>query len=196
MTEPAMGALEATSAAHFEAMYQSCADPWQFRSAPYERGRYQTLLGVLHRPHYASALEPGCSIGELTALLAPRCDRLSAFDFAAAAVATARDRCAGLANVNLFEADLRSYRPAERFDLIVFSEVGYYLQPGTLYRVASALAEALKPGGEFLAAHWLGVSADHVQHADQVHAILHEALPLTPLHAHQHDGFRIDTWLR
>ena len=192
----AMSQLDATSAAHFEAMYQSCADPWQFRCSPYERGRYQTIVGALRRPHYASALEPGCSIGELTALLAPRCDRLIAFDFAAAAVASARERCAALANVQLFEADLRSFRPAERFDLIVFSEVGYYLQPGTLYRVASALAAALKPGGEFMAAHWLGVSPDHVQHADQVHAILNEALPLTPLDAQQHDGFRINTWMR
>ena len=42
------------------------------------------------RERYASAFEPGCSIGVLTAQLAPRCDRLLACDVAAAAVESAR----------------------------------------------------------------------------------------------------------
>ena len=71
---------------HFDALYLRSSDPWQLASAWYERRKYAVTVAALPRERYRSGLEPGCSIGELTRLLAPRCDRLMAFDFADAAV--------------------------------------------------------------------------------------------------------------
>ena len=188
--------VDPTSAAHFEGLYQSGRDPWQFRTAAYERRRYATLLAALRKDHYRCALEPGCSIGEFTALLAPRCDQLIAFDFAPSAVVTARARCQHLPQVKAFVSDLLSFRADGEFDLIVLSEVGYYFQPGTLYHALSRLQSALQPGGELLAAHWLGRSPDHVMHGDTVHGVLREALSMTLVHTRRHDGFRADVWIR
>ena len=73
MTEP--GSLPA---GYFEALYAAAPDPWDFEGSDYERGKYAATLAALPQPRYARALEVGCSIGVLTALLAPRCDRLLA----------------------------------------------------------------------------------------------------------------------
>jgi SAM-dependent methyltransferase len=191
-----MNQPDPVSVEHFESMYRAQVDPWQFRTSTYERSRYDALLAALSKTSYRCALEPGCSIGEFTAQLAPRCERLVSFDFAASAVAVARARCKDLPQVALFEADLGSYQPDERFDLIIVSEVGYYFKPDALRSVVSHLAASLEPGGELFAAHWLGHSEDHVLHGDEVHDILLDAMPLTHQYARRHDAFRIDSWTR
>lgn len=191
-----MSRPDPSSVTHFEALYQNSVDPWQFGSAPYEQQRYAVLLRMLGRPAYRRALEPGCSIGAFTQMLAARCDELVAFDFSPTAISAARNRCRELSHVRIFKADAAIYRAEGAFDLIVLSEMGYYFQPGTLYRIASQLAATLAPGGEFVACHWLGSSDDHVMHADQVHAILAESLALRRLESGRFDGFRVERWMR
>lgn len=46
--------------------------------------------------------------------------------------------------------------PDGRFELIVLSEVLYYLQESDLDRLAAQCADALSPGGEIVLCHWLG----------------------------------------
>lgn len=191
-----MSHRDPSSLSHFEAMYRASADPWRFGSAPYEQQRYAVLLQMLAKANYCRALEPGCSIGAFTQMLAPRCEQLIAFDFSPTAIAAARTRCTALSHAQIFEANLATYQPEGSFDLIVLSELGYYFQPGTLYRIASRLAAALAPFGEFVACHWLGSSNDHVMHADEVHAILAESLVLTRIESRYRDGFRVDRWIR
>ena len=80
---------------------------------------------------YRHAFEPGCSIGTLTALLALRCDHVTAVDVADAAVRTAdaRLRDGGLREqVTLARSSLDDAWPAGPFDLLVLSEVAYYLE--------------------------------------------------------------------
>jgi hypothetical protein len=77
----------------FEDRYRRCADPWNFRSSPYEQDRYRRTVGALARPSYRSGFEPACSVGELTWPLSPPCDKLRAIDVSATAVAAARERC-------------------------------------------------------------------------------------------------------
>jgi SAM-dependent methyltransferase len=143
-------------------MYHQSRDPWNFAQSEYERGRYRATLDALLRPSYRRAFEPGCSIGELTALMALRCDRVVATDVAPSAVAVAKERCRGLRNVDVYQADLANGLPNGPFDLIVMSEVGYYFEPRVLAAIATATAAQLEPGGEFVAVHWLGHSDDHV----------------------------------
>ncbi len=185
---------KACSAAAFEARYAAAADPWNFTSSDYERRRYALTLRSLGRSRYGRAYEPGCSIGEFSRQLAQHCDELLAVDIAPSAVARARIRCADQPQVRIDCADVAHEFPAGRFDLIVFAELGYYFPRQELTRIAGALATRLRPGGEFLAVHWLGSSADHHLHGDEVHEVLRADLPLRWMGGERHSGFRIDRW--
>ncbi len=187
---------QAQSREFFEARYQRSADPWNFASSTYESERYQATLSALRRPAYRSAYEPGCSVGVLTAALAPRCEHLLACDIAAAAVALARERCRAFAHVEIVQGDVAEPPPLQTFDLIIFSEIGYYFCAPELRRVASGLAHRLEPDGEFVAVHWLGHSADHILHGDEVHSVLAAHLPCEWTGGSRHPGFRIDSWRR
>jgi len=184
------------SRAFFEARYRASADPWHFASSTYELDRYEATLAALRQPIYRRAYEPGCSVGVLTAALAGRCRQVLACDISAEAVSLARARCKDFAHVNIIQRDVADEPPEGTFDLIILSEVGYYFSASTLRRVALRLASRLEPAGEFVAVHWLGNSADHVLHGDEVHAVLRAALPCDWIGGSRHDGFRIDSWRR
>ena len=180
----------------FEARYRSTPDPWNFATSAYERLRYRETLDGLSRLRYRSAFEPGCSVGELTAQLALRCDRVLATDFAPTAAERARLRCAESDNVVVACADLSREIPEGPFDLVIFSEIGYYFSRDRLATLARRLSATLDDGGEFVAVHWLGHSRDHILHGDEVHEVLESSLGLERINARRAPGFRIDTWLR
>ncbi|MEN0077090.1 MAG: SAM-dependent methyltransferase [Paracraurococcus sp.] len=147
---------QSLDAAYFDAIYAADADPWRFASSDYERAKYAATLAALPRPRYGRAFEIGCSIGVLTAQLAARCDALLAVDLAEAALAAARARCAGLPQVTFRRMAVPGDWPEGGFDLILLSEVVYYLDTTDLARLASRVAGALHPGGEALLVHWTG----------------------------------------
>lgn len=186
--------LAATSAKAFEQRYRDISDPWDFATSSYERGKYDVTIAALSHARYGSAFEPGCSIGELTARLALRCDHLLASDFAQTAVARARERCAHLPNVTVECANILDLPTEQSFDLIVLSEVGYYFAAPVLADLAKKLSRSLAARGELLAVHWLGSSADHVLHGDEVHRTLRDHVGIRLARAERHDGFRLDVW--
>nr|WP_207191585.1 SAM-dependent methyltransferase [Paracraurococcus ruber] len=141
---------------YFEALYAADPDPWRFASSDYERAKYAATLAALPRPRYRRALEVGCSIGVLTAQLAARCDSLLAIDIAEAALAAARARCAGRPGLDFRRMAVPGDWPEGSFDLILLSEVAYYLDATDLARLATRVAAALTPGGEALLVHWIG----------------------------------------
>ncbi len=180
----------------FERRYRADPDPWSFATSIYERERYEITLKALTRDRYMNAFEPGCSIGELTALLAPRCGRLLSADVSRTAVEKARRRCAEYDNVRIECGDLSTMSLDPPLDLIVLSELAYYFQIEQLEAIAIRFAAALNVGGTLLAVHWLGESVDHVLHGDEAHEVLLRTLPLQHVTAQRHPGFRIDTWVR
>jgi SAM-dependent methyltransferase len=188
----------AVSEAAFEAKYQRSSDPWLFAASPYEQRRYLTTLRALKRPRYSRVFEPGCSVGVLTAALAARCDALIACDIAPTAVRLAQQRCAAFPHARIVQADLAKSMPQGPFDLIVFSEIGYYFAPAQLAEIATALSARIAPGGEFVAVHWRGESEDHVLHGEEVHAILKETLMqlCNWSNGQRHIEFRLDVWRR
>jgi SAM-dependent methyltransferase len=184
------------SPAAFEHRYRENPDPWNFAASEYEQQRYRTVMEALPRPSYERAFEPGCSVGELTARLAERCAQVVATDVAPSAILRARARCADLRNVEVQCADVATSLPPGAFDLMVFSELGYYFPAPLLVQIARSMARQLRVGGDFVAVHWLGESADHVLHGDAVHGQLLANLPLRWLSGELHSGFRIDAWRR
>lgn len=143
-------------AAYFDDLYARDPDPWRFASSPYEREKYAATLAALPRAHYASVLEVGCSIGVLTRQLADRTDALLAIDLATDALEEARRRCADHPLVRFDRVRVPEQWPAGRFDLILLSEVVYYLDRRDVAALAERVAASIAPGGDIVLVHWLG----------------------------------------
>ena len=141
---------------YFDARYALDPDPWQFATSDYERAKYAATLDALPRDHYASALEVGCSIGVLTAALAERCDALVSLDLAERALAQARARCRSLPHVRFERAQVPGQWPQGSFDLILLSEVVYYLDAPDVARLSACVRNCLRPGGDVVLVHWTG----------------------------------------
>lgn len=150
---PSRGSIPAE---YFEALYARDPDPWRFASSDYEAAKYAATLAALTRPRYRRVLEVGCSIGVLTERLAGRCDRLIAVDVATRAVEMARDRTRRLGHVEVTEARVPDSWPEGSFDLVVLSEVVYYLDAADVRRLAERVKACLDPDGEVVLVHWTG----------------------------------------
>ena len=154
---------------YFDAVYRAKDDPWEFATSPYEAGKYAATLAALPRPRYERALEAGCSIGVLTAQLAPRCGHLLSLDVSPAALDQARARCAALPQVTFERRYLPGEFPEGAFDLILVSEVGYYLSMPDLLALRERCLSQLAPGGHLLLVHWTPFVPDYPLTGDQVH---------------------------
>ena len=141
---------------YFDTLYTRDPDPWQFATSDYERGKYAATLAALPRDGYACGLEVGCSIGVLTKQLAPRCGELLALDVAERALDQARERCGGLNNLRFERRRVPAEWPTGHFDLILLSEVVYYLDRADVGELAARVKASLLPGGHVVLVHWLG----------------------------------------
>jgi SAM-dependent methyltransferase len=198
-----------TSAEFFEGKYRRHADPWNFARSEYEQARYAAILAALDScaangvptasmsdsRQYERAFEPGCSVGELTVRLAQRCSHVVAMDISPTAVEIAKQRCSECSNIE-FHVGALPELPEGMYDLIVFSEIGYYFDEAGLQALGNALVSRLRPSGILLAAHWLGHSKDHVLSGDRVHKILEGLHGLRSGHEERHTGFRLQRWIR
>ena len=141
---------------YFDALYTADPDPWKFATSPYERAKYTLTLNAMPKPRYRSALEVGCSIGVLTRSLASRCDAVVAIDAAQTALAEARRRCADLPNVRFEQMFVPEQWPDGQFELILLSEVIYYLSREDVARLTSRVSRSLSTGGSVILVHWTG----------------------------------------
>ena len=188
--------IDTTSEAFFETMYRQNEDPWNFATSVYERDRYAATLLALEGRRFERAFEPGCSVGVLTERLAAICDHVDALDISPTAVRRTRERCRSLGNVTVTQGALPEAVPQQIFDLIVLSEIGYYMDAATLANLASSLVHGLPSGGTLLAAHWLGSSPDHRLSGDEVHTVLNATPHLMNTASQRYEGFRLDRWMR
>jgi SAM-dependent methyltransferase len=151
----------------FDELYARHPDPWGFETSDYESRKYGATVAALGDRRYASALEVGCSIGVLTERLAAQCDTLLAIDVAEAALARARAR--PLPNVSFERREVPEQWPAGPFDLIVCSEVLYYLDAPAFDAAQEAIERTLLPGGSLLAVHWRPPARRYPLRGDEVH---------------------------
>lgn len=152
MSEP----IKSLPPSYFDERYAADPDPWQFETSEYEREKYAATLAAMPRGHYARILEIGCSIGVLTQKLAGRCDALVGLDLAAAALERARARCRDLAHVDLRLGQVPQDWPEGTYDLIMLSEVVYYLDAGDVERLVDRVRSSLAEGGDVVLVHWIG----------------------------------------
>jgi SAM-dependent methyltransferase len=186
-----------TPLSYFEALYTANPDPWSFETRWYDTRKHALTAAAPTRPHYRSAFEPACSTGRLTALLAPRCDRLLAVDAVPSAVETAAARLAATPHVTVRQAQLPAEWPVgERFDLIVLSELAYYFDDADLATLLDRAVDSLEPGGDLVAVHWRRPVAEHFRSGDEAHAALAARPELSRLSRLEEDDFLLEVFTR
>lgn len=151
----------------FERLYGDRADPWGFETSEYERQKYAATIAALPDRPIATALEIGCSIGVLTERLATRADHVLAVDVSETALARARTRA--ISNATFQRRELPEQMPKGPFEVIVASEVLYYLDAPAFHAMLDAVDAALAPGGSLLAVHWRHPTRTYPLGGDEVH---------------------------
>ncbi len=183
---------------YFEDVYNAAADPWNFTTSEYEEDKYAATLDALPRENYQSAFEIGCSIGVLTARLAEKCESLWAVDVNEKALEQARERCGNLPNVRLEKRRIPAEFPDENFDLIVVSEVGYYLSVEDWARAQEKIIAHLKRDGSIVLVHWTHFVADYPQTGDAIHDSFAEFVEgaANHLETRRTADYRLDVWAK
>lgn len=180
---------------YFRHLYAQGDDPWGYRTRWYEQRKRALTAACLPDRRYASGFEPGCAGGDLAAVLAPRCERYLAADLESTAVAAARRLLAELPHAQVRQLSLPDGWPADGpFDLVVLSELGYYLGAEGLTQVARQARHSVQAGGVVLACHWRHPIEGCTLNGDAVDALLHHTLALPRLLRHEEADFVLSVW--
>lgn len=177
---------------HLYGLYASGDDPWSFRTSAYERQKFAQTRKALSRARYRSAFELGCGNGQLAHHLADICARYTGMDAVDTALEAARRAVPAASFVKgYYPCPL----PEDDFDLLIFSEILYFLDEGGLGTLATDVAEKW-PDAELICVTYLGPSGNDLQGSEAVR-IFTNALRGT--HAfdlvRQTEGYRIDRGL-
>ncbi len=181
-------------AAYFDDLYRRDDDPWDYRASWYERRKRLLTVAALPRESYRSGFEPACSNGELSVLLAQRCDRLLMCDISEHAVRLARERLAHVRNVAIEQRAMPQAWPEARFDLIVIGELGYYLTREANIELAQRACASLTDDGTLVACHWRHPFEGKLQSADDVHASFDAQPALHRIVQHAEHDLLLDVW--
>jgi len=150
---PALNLPEDKKSDSFEILFRARRDPWGYAN-PYETRKFEQTLEIIPERRYACALDLACAEGHFTKLLAGRVEKLVAADISETALQRAAVRCGNMEKIEFRQLDMTKDQFGGRYDLIVCSEALYYTEDeATLSRVVQKIAEALAPGGFFVAAH-------------------------------------------
>ena len=174
------------SAAFFDELYASDPDPWRFKTSEYERAKYDETVAALEGRHFATGLELGCAIGELTHWLAPHVDDLLGVDVSEFALEEARKRNPG---VRFERREIPEEYPPGHFDLTVCSEVLYYLDPPAFEATLEKLS------GTLLSVHWRPPTQNYPFGGDDVRDLLTEKFG-KPDYSRETDKYVLDRWDR
>lgn len=177
----------------FDAMFDGTADPWGFDGSFYEARKRALTLAVLGRPRYGTVFEIGCSTGVLTRALAERADDVVALDVSTRALEVARRDAP--AHVRWVLGGAPDDVPPGPADLVVLSEVGYFLTPSEWLRTLRVVRDRLSDGGEVVLVHWRHPTDDIPLDGPAVHEQAAAALGDLGHRVHHEDGdVLVDVW--
>jgi hypothetical protein len=162
------------TAQDFEARYRADPDPWRYLASDYERRKYEATLTACGPGPFACALELGGSIG----------------------VFSARSRLAGYPGVKPIVGAIPAAVPQLAFDLVVASEILYYLSDDEFAGTLSLLERTMVAGTPLVAVHWRQPGPERPRDADQAHAALAGAPWLTGVHHGGTDDYLLEVFRR
>lgn len=178
---------------YFDALYKDNTDPWQYQSRWYEKRKRDICLAMLPRPSYNNGIELGCGNGVFSELIAQRCHALLSIDANQHAVDLATQRLANLCHVRVkqgvipavlsslkapcrqLEPPVQASTPNCAYDLIIISEILYYLSPNEIDKVITWVGQNLAPGGSLLCCHWRYEIEGFEMNGEKVHQRLYQA---------------------
>ena len=183
----------------FDRLFADGADPWDFETSDYERAKFAATIAALGERRFAHGLEVGCAIGVLSQRLAQRCERLTALDVSKVALGRARERARAngfFDRVHFLRAEVPREWHADHYQLIVLSEVLYFLDPHEVDALARLCARDLTADGACLLVNWTGANdrpLDGDAAAQRFLAGLDAARPGTRS-TRRAERYRIDLW--
>ena len=181
---------------YFKKVYEAKHDPWNFATSAYEKKKYAATIKALPKKNYNNALEIGCSIGVLTKLLSKKCTQLLATDISDKALEQARERCKNMDHITFQKLNFPTELPNEKFDLIMVSEVAYYLSTDDWKTAIHKIYGMLLPKGQIALIHWLPEVHDYPQTGDEVHDIFSDLMnsKMKNIFNSREEKYRIDIW--
>lgn len=161
-----------TAQQYFERAYRDDAQVFGSPDGWYETRKRQVLLASLLSPRYDQVFEPGGGNAALTIPLAERSEQVLMMDWSVNALKHAEQVTDAYTNVKCRHGALPEDWPQQRrFDLIVFSELLYYLSEAEIVEIARLTTQSLCASGEVALLHWRHASADYPLTAAQAHTI-------------------------
>ena len=151
-----MADLSPSRKERFEALFSADPDPWNFKTSSYERKKRVQTIGALGGRRFHKGVEIGCATGVLTKELANICDQIVGIDVSECALSIARESLCSHLNIDFRQGEIPSDWPAGTFDLIVLSEVLYFLDEREIRETSACAYRSLVPGGVVLAINWIG----------------------------------------
>lgn len=192
LSAPGRGSAE-NARSTFNTLFQSDPDPWNFGNE-YESRKREILLASLPRDHYKAALELGSATGALTERLASRCDRVIAIDASDTAIERAKARLASFANIRLERRDIpREWSEISGVDLVIVSEIGYFLTESELHGTFEAIECAITRDAHILLCHWLHPIDGWSLTGRDVHRAAHDR-SWRPLVTHREADFLLEVF--
>lgn len=185
----------------FDRLYRADDDPWRVATSWYEQRKIGIVLASLSQQRYQRAVDPACGTGHLARDLASRCDEVFASDASAVAVDIARRICADVTNLQVRHRVLPEVDEAGegQADLIVLSEVLYYLPPHIRRQAISGVLRQAAPRVEVVAVHWTEQPEEAVTSGEQVHTELRAIFGTAEFRhqvAHFDEEFTLDIFTR
>ncbi|MBS9722021.1 methyltransferase domain-containing protein [Tianweitania sp. BSSL-BM11] len=168
----------------FEALFQNAIDPWNYRTSRFEARKRQDLLRACGSGKVGRGLELACAIGETSRALMSRCLTLVATDGAPTALAEAKRLTPQNMRIDYRAGILPRDLPRGPFDLIVVSEIAYYLPARQLDGLARSLLKAVAPGGTIVVLHHVIPFDDAAQLPAMAQARLCRALEARMIRVH------------
>lgn len=197
MTDPCM---------FFDSLYRLKADPWNYSKSQYEIKKYGETLEIMVGQKYNRILEVGCAEGVFTRMLKDRGESILAVDVSETALERAQKRNSDIPCVQFRKLNIYEEEPGEKFDLIICSEVLYYLDdPQCITAARERFISWLNKGGHILLVHMRRLSDDNSGHkstvtglprigAKTVHDIFHNSDKLELLKENLQPMYRISLY--
>ncbi|WAP66744.1 class I SAM-dependent methyltransferase (plasmid) [Jiella pelagia] len=143
---------------HFAELYADDGDPWHARSSRYEVEKRADNCAQLDVRCYERGLDIGCGEGHLAAELVNRAivRSMTGLDRDAGIVARANGAYGQRSELRFATGALPDDLPEVPFDLVVVSEVLYFLDEPALVALAQHLSNRMQTGADILVVSYLG----------------------------------------
>jgi len=136
---------------YFDRLYKISTDPFSHDTSRYDARKLQRVISLAAEQPHDRVLDVGCGTGVITQALASLSRSVVGIDFSREALRLAALRNANNAAITFLQLDIAAAAVSGMFDLIVCSEVLYYLKGDQLAAAVRNLRGACVEQGTVLA---------------------------------------------